>query len=107
MYKQTNNGVNMTKRAKMIQQTSIEMTSSATRIDRLGQARFSTDTGDARLDALNARLNKVNEFMEELAVDLLDNTVDQPSSYYAGSLRKLNAEEAAILKAEIQAELGE
>ena len=83
----------MTKRAKMIQQTSIEMTS--------------TDTGDARLDALNARLNKVNEFMEELAIDLLDNTVDQPSSYYAGSLRKLNAEEAAILKAEIQAELGE
>jgi hypothetical protein len=47
----------MTKRAKMIQQTSIEMTSSATRIDRLGQARFSTDTGDARLDALNARLS--------------------------------------------------
>jgi len=97
----------MTKRAKMIQQTSIEMTSSATRIDRLGQARFPTDTSDARLNDLNARLNKVNEFMEELAIDLLDNTVDQPSSYYAGSLRKLNAEEAAILKAEIQAELGE
>ena len=92
-----------TKKAKA--QTSIEMTASACRIDRLGQARYSTSTGNAKLDALNARLNKVNEFMEELAIDLLDNTTDKPASYYNGSLKKLNAEEAALIKAEIEAEM--
>ena len=94
-----------TKKAKV--QTSIEMTASACRIDRLGQARYSTSTGNAKLDALNARLNKVNEFMEELAIELLDNTTDQPSSYYNGSLKKLNAEEAQELKAEIEAEMND
>ena len=95
----------MTKRAKMIQKTSIEMTASACRLDRLGQARFPTDTSDARLNGLNARLNALNESIEELAIDLLDNTVDKPASFYNGSLKKLNAEEAALIKAEIEAEL--
>ena len=95
----------MSKNKKAIAQTSIEMTASACRLDRLGQARYSTNTGNPKLDALNARLNKVNEFMEELAIDLLDNTTDKPASYYNGSLKQLNAEEAAIIKAEIEAEL--
>ena len=91
------------KKAKI--QTSIEMTAAACRLDRLGQARFPTDTSDARLNGLNARLNALNESIEELAVDLLDNTTDKPSSYYNGSLKKLNAEEAALIKAEIEAEM--
>ena len=95
----------MTKKAKQLAQTSIEMTASACRIDRLGQARFPTDTEDARLNGLNARLNALNESLEELAIDLLDNTVDKPASFYNGSLKKLNAEEAALIKAEIEAEL--
>ena len=95
----------MTKKARQLQQTSIEMTASACRLDRLGGQRFSTDTGNARLDALNARLNTLNESIEELAIDLLDNTVDKPASYYNGSLRQLNAEDAAVIKAEIEAEL--
>ena len=86
-------------------QTSIEMTASANRLFRLGGQRSSTDTGDARLNELNARLNALNESIEELAIDLLDNTTDQPSSYYSGSLKKLNAEEAALIKAEIEAEM--
>lgn len=95
----------MTKKARQLQQTSIEMTASACRLDRLGGQRFSTDTGNAKLDALNARLNTLNESIEELAIDLLDNTVDKPASYYNGSLRQLNAEDAALIKAEIEAEL--
>lgn len=101
----------MTKTQRQRQATSIEMEASIKRLDRLGSARFSTSTGNARLDALNARLNKVNEFCEELALDLLDNTVSQPAAYYGGSLRKLNAEEArseaANIKAEIHDEMGE
>ena len=73
---------------KATAQTSIEMTASAN-----------------RLDALNARLNALNESIEELAIDLLDNTTDKPASYYNGSLKKLNAEEAALIKAEIEAEM--
>ena len=95
----------MTKKARQQQQTSIEMTASACRLDRLGGQRFSTDTGNAKLDALNARLNALNESIEELAIDLLDNTVDKPASYYNGSLKKLNAEDAALIKAEIEAEM--
>ena len=95
----------MTKKARQLQQTSIEMTASACRLDRLGGQRFSTDTGNAKLDALNARLNTLNESIEELAIDLLDNTVDKPASYYNGSLRQLNADDAALIKAEIEAEL--
>ena len=45
--------------------------------------------------------------LEELAIELLDNTTDQPSSYYSGSLKKLNAEEAALIKAEIEAEMND
>jgi len=90
---------------KATAQTSIEMTASANRLFRLGGQRSSTDTGDARLDALNARLNALNESIEELAIDLLDNTTDKPASYYNGSLKKLNAEEAALIKAEIEAEM--
>ena len=88
-------------------QTSIEMTASANRLFRLGGQRSSTDTGDARLNELNARLNALNESIEELAIDLLDNTTDKPLSYYSGSLKKLNAQEAQEIKAEIEAELGE
>jgi len=88
-------------------QTSIEMTASANRLFRLGGQRSSTDTGDSRLNELNARLNTLNESIEELAIELLDNTTDQPASYYNGSLKKLNAEEAELIKAEIKAELGE
>ena len=88
-------------------QTSIEMTASANRLFRLGGQRFSTDTDDAKINELNARLNALNESIEELAVDLLDNTTDKPLSYYNGSLKKLNAQEAQELKAEIEAELGE
>ena len=95
----------MTKKAKQQAATSIEMTASANRLFRLGGQRFSTDTGNAKLDALNARLNTLNESIEELAIDLLDNTVDKPASYYNGSLRQLNAEDAAVIKAEIEAEL--
>jgi len=95
----------MTKKAKQLAQTSIEMTAAACRIDRLGQARFPTDTGDTRLNELNARLNALNESLEEFAIELLDNTVDKPASYYNGSLKKLNAEEAALIKAEIEAEM--
>jgi hypothetical protein len=88
-------------------QTSIEMTASANRLFRLGGQRSSTDTGDTRLNELNARLNALNESIEELAIELLDNTTDQPSSYYSGSLKKLNAEEAALIKAEIEAEMND
>ncbi len=88
-------------------QTSIEMTASANRLFRLGGQRSSTDTGDSRLNELNARLNTLNESIEELAIELLDNTTDQPASYYNGSLKKLNAQEAELIKAEIEAELGE
>ena len=88
-------------------QTSIEMTASANRLFRLGGQRSSTDTGDSRLNELNARLNALNESIEELAVELLDNTTAQPASYYNGSLKKLNAQEAELIKAEIEAELGE
>ena len=88
-------------------QTSIEMTASANRLFRLGGQRSSTDTGDTRLNELNARLNALNESIEELAIDLLDNTTDQPSSYYSGSLKKLNAEEAALIRAEIEAEMND
>ena len=88
-------------------QTSIEMTASANRLFRLGGHRASTDTGDSRLNELNARLNTLNESIEELAIELLDNTTDQPASYYNGSLKKLNAQEAELIKAEIEAELGE
>ena len=94
-----------TKKAKA--QTSLEMTASANRLFRLGGQRFSTDTDDAKINELNARLNALNESIEELAVDLLDNTTDKPLSYYNGSLKKLNAQEAQELKAEIEAELGE
>ena len=94
-----------TKKSKA--QTSIEMTASAHRLFRVGGQRSSTDTGAARLNELNARLNALNESIEELAIDLLDNTTDQPASYYSGSLKKLNAEEAALIKAEIEAEMGE
>ena len=94
-----------TKKSKA--QTSIEMTASANRLFRLGGQRSSTDTGDTRLNELNARLNALNESIEELAIDLLDNTTDQPSSYYSGSLKKLNAEEAALIKAEIEAEMND
>ena len=94
-----------TKKAKA--QTSIEMTASANRLFRLGGHRASTDTDDARLNELNARLNALNESIEELAIDLLDNTTDKPLSYYSGSLKKLNAQEAELIKAEIEAELGE
>ena len=88
-------------------QTSIEMTASANRLFRLGGQRSSPDTGDTRLNELNARLNALNESIEELAIELLDNTTDQPSSYYSGSLKKLNAEEAALIKAEIEAEMND
>ena len=94
-----------TKKSKA--QTSIEMTASANRLFRLGGQRSSTDTGDSRLNELNARLNALNESIEELAIDLLDNTTDKPLSYYSGSLKKLNAQEAQEIKAEIEAELGE
>ena len=95
----------MTKKARQLQQTSTEMTASACRLDRLGGQRFSTDTDNAKLNELNARLNALNESIEELAIDLLDNTVDKPASYYNGSLKKLNAEDAALIKAEIEAEM--
>ena len=95
----------MTKSQRQRQATSIEMTASANRLFRLGGQRFSTNTGNAKLDALNARLNALNESIEELAIDLLDNTTDKPASYYNGSLKKLNAEEAALIKAEIEAEM--
>jgi len=88
-------------------QTSIEMTASANRLFALGGLRASTDTDNARLNELNARLNALNESIEELAIELLDNTTDKPLSYYNGSLKKLNAQEAQELKAEIEAELGE
>ena len=87
--------------------TSIEMTASANRLFRLGGQRSSTDTGNARLNELNARLNALNESIEDLAIDLLDNTTDQPASYYSGSLRKLNAQDAALIKAEIEAEMND
>ncbi len=93
------------KKAKV--QTSIEMTASANRLFRLGGLRASTDTGDTRLNELNARLNALNESIEELAIDLLDNTTDKPASYYNGSLKKLNAQEAQELKAEIEAEMND
>jgi hypothetical protein len=85
------------------QKNSQDMIASAERIDRLGSKRFATDTTDQRLNALNARLNKVCEFMEELALDLLDN--DNKRSY-GGSLKKLNAVEAARLQSEINEECG-
>ena len=94
-----------TKKAKA--QTSIEMTASANRLFRLGGQRFSTDTDDAKINELNARLNALNESIEELVIDLLDNTVDKPASYYHGSLKQLNAEEAALIKAEIEAEMND
>ena len=85
------------------QKNSQDMIASAERIDRLGSKRFATDTNDQRLNALNARLNNVCEFMEELALDLLDN--DNKRSY-GGSLKQLNAEEAARLQSEINEECG-
>ncbi len=85
------------------QQNSQDMIASAERIDRLGSKRFPTDTNDQRLNALNARLNNVCEFMEELALDLLDN--DNKRSY-GGSLKKLNGEKAARLQSEINEECG-
>ena len=85
-------------------QNSQDMIASAERIDRLGSKRFPTDTNDQRLNALNARLNNVCEFMEELAIDLLDNTPSR--SGYGASLKKLNAEEAARLQSEINEECG-
>ena len=85
------------------QQNSQDMIASAERIDRLGSKRFATDTNDQRLNALNARLNNVCEFMEDLAIDLLDNDSKRG---YGGSLKKLNAEEAASLQAEINEECG-
>ena len=85
------------------QKNSQDMIASAERIDRLGSKRFATDTNDQRLNALNARLNKVCEFMEDLAIDLLDNDSKRG---YGGSLKKLNAEEAASLQAEINEECG-
>ncbi len=92
-------------RKRVAAKTSQEMTASACRLDRLGGQRFPTDTGNEKLNNLNARLNTLNEGLEELAVELLDNTTNQPASYYNGSLKQLNAEEAALIKAEIEAEM--
>ena len=80
-----------------------DMIASAERIDRLGSKRFATNTNDQRLNDLNARLNKVCEFMEDLALDLLDNDNNRS---YGGSLKKLNAEEASRLQNEINEECG-
>ena len=90
---------------KTRQEISADMERSATRLDRLGSARFPTDTEDARLNALNARLNTLNESIEELAVSLLDNTTDKPASYYGGSFKQLSEQEAQELRAEIKEEL--
>ncbi len=97
----------MTKSQRQRQATSIEMTASANRLFRLGGQRFSTDTDNEKINELNARLNALNESIEELVIDLLDNTVDKPASYYNGSLKQLNAEEAALIKAEIEAEMND
>jgi len=92
-------------RKRAAAKTSQEMTASACRLDRLGGQRFPTNSGNEKLDNLNARLNALNEGLEELAIELLDNTTDKPASFYNGSLRKLNAEEAAVIRAEVAAEM--
>ena len=74
-------------------------------IDALSQQTVPTNTGNAKLDALNARLNDLNEWCGEFAIELLDNTTDKPASYYGGSLKTLNREEAAQLKSIIAEEL--
>ena len=86
-------------------QISADMERSATRLDRLGSARFPTDTENTRLNGLNARLNALNESIEELAISLLDNTTDKPASYYGGSFKQLSEQEAQELRAEIKEEL--
>jgi hypothetical protein len=93
-------------RAKVrIARVSREMTSFCIRLDALSQQTVPTNTGNAKLDALNARLNDLNEWCGEFAIELLDNTTDKPASYYGGSLKTLNREEAAQLKALIAEEL--
>jgi hypothetical protein len=93
-------------RAKVrIARVSREMTSFCIRLDALSQQTVPTNTGNAKLDALNARLNDLNEWCGEFAIELLDNTTDKPASYYGGSLKTLNREEAAQLKSIIAEEL--
>ena len=84
------------------QQNSQDMIASAERIDRLGSKRFPTDTNDQRLNALNARLNKVCEFMEDLAIDLLDN--DSKRGYGGGF--SVSVEKARAVQSEINEECG-
>ena len=84
------------------QQNSQDMIASAERIDRLGSKRFPTDTNDQRLNALNARLNKVCEFMEDLAIDLLDN--DSKRGYGGGF--SVSVEKARQVQSEINEECG-
>ena len=83
-------------------QNSQDMIASAERIDRLGSKRFPTDTNDQRLNALNARLNNVCEFMEELALDLLDN--DSKRGYGGGF--SVSVQKIREVKSEINEECG-
>ena len=93
-------------RAKVrIARVSREMTSFCIRLDALSQQTVPTNTGNAKLDALNARLNDLNEWCGEFAIELLDNTTSKSTSFYGGSLKTLNREEAAQLKAIIAEEL--
>ena len=93
-------------RAKVRQaRVSREMTSFCIRLDALSQQTVPTNTGNVKLDALNARLNDLNEWCGELAIELLDNTTSKSTSFYGGSLKTLNREEAAQLKAIIAEEL--
>jgi len=93
-------------RAKVRQaRVSREMTSFCIRLDALSQQTVPTNTGNAKLDALNARLNDLNEWCGEFAIELLDNTTSKSTSFYGGSLKTLNREEAAQLKAIIAEEL--
>jgi hypothetical protein len=93
-------------RAKVrIARVSREMTSFCIRLDALSQQTVPTNTGNAKLDALNARLNDLNEWCGEFAIELLDNTTSKSTSFYGGSLKTLNREEAAQLKSIIAEEL--